>query len=346
MRWKDSVNSTLHRLTGYALTKETAEERQAAMDRAARRAARVERMRARHRREVAVEKASRQAARRARQETAAEFRKRAAAERERRRAAEEERRQERERRRLQREAEERERRARGEHLPRHLDDQQRSRILTVHERTMTGAPKLEALIEAVRYVVRQEIPGHVVECGVWRGGSMQAVALTLLEQGDASRELHLFDTFEGMPPPTDEDTRTRLGRTRSAEEMLAGSEKDSKLWAVADLDDVRKGMEETGYPTELIHYHVGLVEDTTPDEAPDSIALLRLDTDWYASTKHELEHLYERLSPGGVLILDDFGDWDGARKATHEWLAATGEPIFLAPMGPGRIGVKPFSRTV
>ncbi len=78
-----------------------------------------------------------------------------------------------------------------------------------------------------------------------------------------------------------------------------------------------------------------------PGQAPDRIAILRLDTDWYASTKHELEHLYERLSPGGVLILDDYGDWDGARKATDEFLTKTGEPLFLVPMASGRVAIKP-----
>ena len=297
MHWKNSVNTGLRRLTGYSLTRESAEERQVALERAARQAVRRERDRHRQRQE------------------------------------------ERERQRQQRREEEREQRARGENLPLHLDEQQRSRIVRVRPRTMTGLPKLVPLIEAVRYVVRQQIPGHVVECGVWRGGSMQAMALTLLEQEDTSRELHLFDTFEGMPPPSEEDTSTGSGR--SAAEMLATTGKDSRVWAVASLEDVRQGMQETGYPEELIHYHPGLVEETTPGEAPESIALLRLDTDWYSSTKHELEHLYDRLSPGGVLVLDDYGDWDGARKATEEWLAATREPLFLVPMGAGRIAVKP-----
>jgi hypothetical protein len=127
----------------------------------------------------------------------------------------------------------------------------------------------------------------------------------------------------------------------SAEQLLATSKKNSRIWAIAGLSDVREAMAETGYPDERVHFHPGLVEETTPGQAPDKIAILRLDTDWYSSTKHELEHLYDRLSPGGVLILDDYGDWDGARKATDEWLTKTGELLFLAPMGSGRIAVKP-----
>ena len=214
-------------------------------------------------------------------------------------------------------------------------------IERVRSRSMTSPTKLAALVEATRYVVRSQIPGAIIECGVWRGGSMQAAALTLLSLGDTDRELHLFDTFQGMPPPTSHDARTTEAGSVSAEELLAASDKDSNMWAVAGLDDVQDGMTETGYPADKVHFHPGLVEETTPSQAPDTIAILRLDTDWYASTKHELDHLYERLSPGGVLILDDYAYWDGARKATDEWLAKTGEPIFLAPMGAGRIAIKP-----
>ena len=221
------------------------------------------------------------------------------------------------------------------------DEELRATVERVRPRTMTGPAKLAALVEATRHVVRQEIPGAIVECGVWRGGSMQAVAFTLLDLGAADRDLHLFDTFAGMPPPSRADTRTTQRGVVHAQELLAASERSSKLWAVADVDDVRAAMAEPGYPDEKVFFHPGVVEETTPSEAPATIALLRLDTDWYASTKHELEHLYDRLSPGGVLILDDYGDWDGARKAVDEWLSRRREPLFLAPMGSGRIAVKP-----
>ena len=208
----------------------------------------------------------------------------------------------------------------------------------VESRTMTDFAKLFGLVEATRYVVRSRIPGDIVECGVWRGGSMQAVALALIEEGASDRGLHLFDTFEGMPPPTEEDTR----RGTSAEEMLARQDRDHRIWAVAGLDDVREAMQEVGYPADLVHFHQGLVEDTVPGRAPEQIALLRLDTDWYASTRHELEHLYHRLSPGGVLILDDYGDWEGARKATDDFLATLPDPLMLVPLGTGRLMVKPL----
>ena len=171
---------------------------------------------------------------------------------------------------------------------------------------------------------------------------MQAAALTLLECHDTERELHLFDTFEGMPPPSDADVRFKDGLT--AEEIMRTSNNDAAIWAIAGLDDVKQGMAETGYPATKIFYHVGRVEETIPEEAPEQIALLRLDTDWYESTRHELDHLYDRLSPGGILIIDDYRYWEGSYRATHEWLDETSEPVFLVPMGAARISVKPLVR--
>lgn len=356
---KDTLSARLQRLTGYRPTRETPEQRRQAIEAAARRAASRARKASaeRHRRRVA-ELQARHAAKlqrlRERHRSALQAQaERHAAKLARIRADIEARRQEqlrREQDRLERQEQERsaalkrleEERARGDDLPAHLDDEMRQIIAHVRPRTMTHPAKLEALIEATRYVLRDQIPGAIVECGVWRGGSMQAVAMALLKFGVTDRQLHLFDTFEGMPPPTPEDTRTVEGDVVSAAELLASADKDSRMWAIAGLDDVKAGMAESGYPSDRVHYHVGLVEDTTPGEAPEQIAILRLDTDWYASTLHELEVLYDRLVPGGVLILDDYGDWDGARRATEEWLARMQPRLFLIPMATGRIAVKPL----
>lgn len=224
-------------------------------------------------------------------------------------------------------------------LPAHYDAEMRAIIRRVRPRTMTRHPKLAGLILAVRYVVDHGIPGEIVECGVWRGGSMQAAAFALLGEGVTDRELHLFDTFEGMPPAGESDRRIEDGF--AAADLLDNREKDHAVWAYASLEDVREGMAETGYPGERVFYHRGLVEETVPGQAPGVISILRLDTDWYDSTKHELEHLYERLTPGGVLIIDDYGYWEGARRATDEFLAKTHEPLLLLPSASGRIAVKP-----
>lgn len=209
----------------------------------------------------------------------------------------------------------------------------------VRERTMTSHPKAYALCQAVRYVVSHNIPGAVVECGVWRGGSMLAVAHLLTRLDAATRELYLFDTYEGMTEPTHRDVQ--IGTEKSARARLAGADADSLVWAVASLEDVQQGFAEVSYPTKLVHFVRGPVEETVPDRAPEQIAILRLDTDWYESTKHELRELYHRLAPGGALILDDYGYWQGAKDAVDEFLAETGEPLLLVRAASGRIAIKP-----
>lgn len=234
----------------------------------------------------------------------------------------------------------RSRSARGAHptLPADYDQQAREIIHAVRPYTMTHHSKVFALICATRYVSKHLIPGDVVECGVWRGGSMQAVARTLCSIGDTSRDLYLFDTFEGMPPPTEKDIR-HDGRT--AESLMANSSREAKVWAVASLNDVHEGFRQIPYPTDRIHCVKGRVEETVPDHAPEQISILRLDTDWYESTQHELEHLYPRLVSGGILIIDDYGWWHGSRLAMDEFLDETKERLFLVRAASGRIAVKP-----
>ena len=223
-------------------------------------------------------------------------------------------------------------------FPRDYDDEAKEIIRAVRPYTMTAAEKLYALILATRYVRDHAIPGDIVECGVWRGGSMQAVARTLLSAGDTSRHLYLFDTYEGMPPPSEKDVRHDGS---SAADLLTMLPRDSKVWAVATLEDVQEGFAQIPYPAEKVHFVKGLVEDTVPAEAPEQIAILRLDTDWYESTRHELEHLYPRLVSGGVLLIDDYGWWQGSREAVEEFLRKTGERLLLLRMASGRIAVKP-----
>ncbi|GAB2931955.1 TylF/MycF/NovP-related O-methyltransferase [Streptomyces sp. NPDC058869] len=223
-------------------------------------------------------------------------------------------------------------------FPEDYDDEAKEIIRAVKPYSMTSPERLNAFILATRYIARHAIPGDIVECGVWRGGSMQACARTLLSVGETERDLYLFDTYEGMTPPTAEDLR-RDGRP--ARELLDAQGKDRPIWAVASLEDVKEGFDTVPYPKERVHYVRGRVEDTVPGQAPDQISILRLDTDWYASTKHELDHLYERLVPGGVLLIDDYGYWQGSRQAVDEFLEKTGERLLLLRMDEGRIAVKP-----
>jgi hypothetical protein len=204
---------------------------------------------------------------------------------------------------------------------------------------MTSIERMYALFQAVRHIHAAGVPGDVVECGVWRGGSSMLAALTLESLGDRGRRLWLYDTFEGMSEPTAADVA--LTGERMADGWDARRAADDPVLCVASIEDVRDNMASTGYPAELIELVRGRVEDTIPAQAPNRIALLRLDTDWYESTRHELEQLWPRLSPGGVLILDDYGHWLGARRAVDEFLT-TVEPLLLHRIDyTGRLAVKP-----
>lgn len=202
--------------------------------------------------------------------------------------------------------------------------------------TMTSPERIAAVCQAVDHLERFHIAGDIVECGVWRGGSTMAAALTLAQHNSLSRTLYLFDTFEGMPPPTAHDTEHGTGR--SAADILAT--KEEIFVAKATLDGVQRNLAITKYPSDRIVFIPGKVEDTIPLRAPTTIALLRLDTDWYESTKHELVELWPRLVSRGILIIDDYGHWSGARKAVDEYF--DGMPVFLHRIDyTGRLIIKP-----
>ncbi len=207
-----------------------------------------------------------------------------------------------------------------------LTEEQRKTISTAKPFTGTSIERMTALVNAVTYVSQNHIPGDIAECGVWRGGSMMTVALTLMALGDKTRELYLYDTFEGMSAPTEHD-KSRDGV--SADEQLKNEPKGTGVWCYAGLDDVRANILSTGYPEEKVHLVKGKVEDTIPATLPSLLSLLRLDTDWYESTKHELTHLYPLLTANGVLIIDDYGHWEGARKAVDEYFQSRGQPVYL-----------------
>ncbi len=206
--------------------------------------------------------------------------------------------------------------------------------------TMTSRARMYALWQAIVYVQRAGITGDFVECGVWRGGSAMLAALAFAHQNDP-RKMWLYDTFEGMTSPTKHD---RLASGQTAAQRLAKQNRETGPdWAYASLDDVQANMGSvTEYPRELVHCVQGPVERTLPGEIPERIAVLRLDTDWYESTKHELEHLYPRLVSGGVLIIDDYGHWQGARDAVDQYFAACNINLLLHRIDyTGRIAVKP-----
>lgn len=227
-------------------------------------------------------------------------------------------------------------------IPADLPNHHAGIIATVREFTMTSEKRLSSLITATDYVSAAGIEGAVVECGVWRGGSCMAAMSRLRDLGDTEREVFLFDTYEGMSEPTEHDI-SHFGdvAVESFDDWKENAEEE-QIMCYASLEDVQNNVSRVGYPKDRIHYVKGMVEDTLPQEAPEKIALLRLDTDWYESTRHELETLYPRLEPGGVLIIDDYGFWQGARKAVDEYLAENEIHLLLNRVdGTGRLAVKP-----
>jgi O-methyltransferase len=189
--------------------------------------------------------------------------------------------------------------------------------------TMTSRERMKRLYESVVYINEKDIEGSFVECGVYKGGSVMNMALTQLNY---NRKVHiyLYDTFEGMTPQTEHDVN-HMGVP--AARIL----KNPSKMCVCSLEDVKKNLSLTTYPKEFLHFRKGDVATTLKSDLPEKISLLRLDTDWYESTKVELEALYPRLAPGGILILDDYGYWKGARKATDEYFSSIGiKPKFEA----------------
>jgi O-methyltransferase len=197
--------------------------------------------------------------------------------------------------------------------------------------TMTGIERVQALVNATRYVVQENVHGAIVECGVWKGGSMMAVTRTLLDLGVRDRELWLFDTFSGLTEPSSLDASAGGLTAKSYLDhagKLVGAELETHL-CIAGIETVKANLESTGYPSSRLHFVAGDVLNTLPEAKLGGIALLRLDTDWYESTRHELDHLFAKMTPGGVLICDDYNYWMGHRKAIDDYFGELGESLLM-----------------
>jgi hypothetical protein len=195
-----------------------------------------------------------------------------------------------------------------------------------------------ALYKAVEYVVNAKILGDFVECGVWKGGSAMVIAYTLILMEETNRRIYLYDTYSGMEEPTEAD-RSISDDTPAIEQWQRRRNRGQNNMCFASLSEVRNNMLSTGYAESHLFFIKGRVQDTVPESSPSQIALLRLDTDWYESTKHELTHLYPHLAKYGILIIDDYGHWSGSKKAVDEYFSNT--PMLLNRIdNAGRIGIK------
>jgi len=223
-----------------------------------------------------------------------------------------------------------------------FSEQDKAILKIVKPYTMTSPERIKVLLDSVRYVVDNNLEGDYVECGVWKGGSTLAVASLLHSLKIDDKQLWLYDTFEGMSEPTDfdQDLQGRKAKDRLTKE----DKKTSWVWAFSGLEEVKKTMNLSKYPNSKITYVKGKVEDTLlKQKQPEKISILRLDTDWYESTKIELELLFPKVVKGGIVIIDDYGHWKGSKKAVDEYIKNNSLTVFLSRIDyTGRLIVKTF----
>ena len=210
--------------------------------------------------------------------------------------------------------------------------------------TQLGAAGILNLEQIARYVVAAKLAGAFVECGTWRGGALAYWARAFQRNGgDPDRHaLYGFDSFEGMPNPTAADgvhgSNWLYGQApqQVSAPRLSGALVGSTVNRAAE-EDCRAVLAATGYPPGKFHVVKGWFQHTLPQwrERIGPIAVLRLDGDFYESTKTCLEQLFDQVVPGGVVINDDYGTFEGCRRAVDEWRAARPDipPLLSADAG-------------
>lgn len=217
-----------------------------------------------------------------------------------------------------------------------FEDQAFEAMQVVKKNTMLTYEPLVSLYENVVYCERNQIPGAFVECGTWKGGATGMMAIANLQHGAQRRALHLFDSFEEIcqADETHDDAAIVKETLELSKVKASGKEPLTALkgiydeWGGPGALEINKALLENtiGYPADQLHYHKGWFQDTVPADAGSigPIAILRLDGDWYESTKVCLEHLYPLVSPKGIVIIDDYGYNIGCRKAVHEYFDQQG----------------------
>jgi O-methyltransferase len=231
----------------------------------------------------------------------------------------------------------------GDDWPGDTDRVIEKELQKVTKHSMVPPKRLATLYRQVLYLDRYAIGGDLVECGVWKGGAVGTMAIAHMSSAKPPfRYLQLFDSWQGLPEPrvdTDGAVAVKLTSRNASGKLRPIGE------CVADIGDCQRLLEDQiRYPRALIKYHRGWFQDTLPKVAPamGPIALLRLDGDWYDSTKICLEYLYPRVVSNGVIHIDDYGHWVGCRRAVDEFLDAQPGPLMLHSIdSSGRYWLKP-----
>jgi hypothetical protein len=220
------------------------------------------------------------------------------------------------------------------------DEKELFHYVRSNQLTMVSDEGLYATIMACKYAIERQIEGHFVECGVWRGGNA-LLAAGIFKLYGATGKVYLFDTFAGMTEPDEFDNEASSGESAQARHLSDQRETHNE-WCYASVDDVKAAFQQARLLSPNVVFIKGDVLQTlaVEENLPQPICVLRLDTDWYQSTRFELEVLYPRLSVGGVLLIDDYGYWTGARKATDEYFASRSRPFLQYIDATRRMGVK------
>jgi len=185
---------------------------------------------------------------------------------------------------------------------------------------------------AIDYILKNNIEGAIIECGV-DSGNFEHIWINELMKNNVVRDIYLYDTFGGLVEPTEYDYTCKDAQLYQMNKDDVYNTWKSQIinektngWCYTPLENVKNRLNSTGYPQENLHYIVGDVMETLKDKTtiPEKIAILRLDTDWYESSKYELEQMYDNVVIGGVIIFDDYYHWDGQRRATDEFFASRG----------------------
>ena len=186
-------------------------------------------------------------------------------------------------------------------------------IKIVQPYSMTSIERISELYYSLEYIRVNNIDGDVVECGVWKGGNILGI-MEYLHHHKINKNIWLFDTFEGMTDPEENDIDLN---NNHASNMLH----IPVVLAYSPIDEVKENLSKSNFNKENLIFVIGDVSETLINKSniPEKISLLRLDTDWYKSTKDELNYLYPKLENKGVLIVDDYGHWKGSKQAVDEY---------------------------
>ena len=207
--------------------------------------------------------------------------------------------------------------------------------LSIRKFTMLSNSRLVSLADQVAHCNLAGIDGALVECGVWKGGAVALMAEVCKATGNIDRDLHLFDAFTDICAPDPElDGAKAVAEAKGFHKTSSGNQQPmtgfyDRFGGHGTIQACREVIGRTGYPESRIHFHKGWFKDTVFIAETGPIAILRLDGDWYESTRVCLDALYDKVVPGGFIIFDDYLTYEGCKAAVDDFMTERGITSFL-----------------